>query len=477
MATEHNSDDTPQVAGKRKELPPAVQKRLMKCFEHANKMVTQENYDYAVDLLTTCVVGDPSNAQYAASFFNCLRKKYNNNKKGDSLAFIKGASLRRAVGKAEASEDWEGVIKAGVEVLKLNPWDVPTLVKMSEACKAMGYDELEFAYLKAALDANPNDIDICRKCALALEERKLFDQAIAVWHRIEQIRPGDEEAARAVGRLTVEKTIAKGGYEDADPNRKKVAQGDAAASDLSPIEKLEREIKRKPNEVPKYLELAALYLEKGNHAKAEEVLSRAYEISNHDVDIREKLEDVQLNHLRIQQGVAEKAVKESGSEEAKRQLEELNKKIYSKDLDILKNRCERYPNNLGFKYDLGIKYYQGGLYREAIVEFQQARNDPRRKGYAALALGQCFQQIKQIPLAMTHYDAAIEEIPERDIEHRNRAQYLAAVLAFQQKDLDLAERHATQVAARNFAYKGIADLLDKIRKARENQSPPDESRD
>jgi len=223
--------------------------------------------------------------------------------------------------------------------------------------------------------------------------------------------------------------------------------------------------------------LAALYLEKGTHAKAEEGLSRAYEISNHDVDIREKLEDVQLNHLRIQQGVAEKAVKESGSEEAKRQLEELNKKIYSKDLDILKNRCERYPNNLGFKYDLGIKYYQGGLYREAIVEFQQARNDPRRKGYAALALGQCFQQIKQIPLAMTHYDAAIEEIPERDIEHRNRAQYLAAVLAFQQKDLEIAERHATQVAARNFAYKGIADLLDKIRKARENQSPPDESRD
>lgn len=476
MATEHNPNDTPQGSGKRKELPPAVRKRLQQCFEHANKMMAQENYDYAVTLLTTCVTGDPSNAAAAASFFNCLRKKYNNNKKGDNLAFIKGASVRRAVAKAEAAEDWEGVIKAGVEVLKLNPWDVPTLVKMSKACKAMGYDELEFAYLKAALDANPNDTEICRHCALALEERKLYDQAIAVWHRVEQIRPGDEEAARAIARLTVEKTIAKGGYEESDPTRKKVVQG-KGDSDLSPIEKLEREIKRKPNEVPKYLELAALYLEEERFDKAEEVLSRAYEISGHDADIREKLEDVQLNHLRVQQADAEKTVKESGSEDAKRQLEELNKQIYTKDLEIFKNRCERYPNNLGFKYELGIKYFQGGLYREAIVEFQQARNDPRRKGYAALALGQCFQQIKQVPLAMSHYEAAIEEIPERDTEQRNRAEYKAAVLAFQQKDLDLAERHATQVAARNFAYKGIADLLDKIRKARENQEPPDESPD
>lgn len=477
MATEHNPQETPQAGGKRKELAPAVRKRLQQCFEHANKMMAQENYDYAVTLLTTCVAGDPSNAAFAASFFNCLRKKYNNNKKGDSLAFIKGASVRRAVGKAESQEDWEGVIKAGVEALKLNPWDVPTLVKMSNACKAMGYDELEFAYLKAALDANPNDIDICRKCAHALEERKLYDQAMAVWHRVEQVHPGDEEAANAIGRLTVEKTIAKGGYEEVDPARKRAIQPGTPASDLSPIEKLEREIKRKPNEVPRYLELAALYLEENQHQKAEEVLSRAYEISGHNADIREKLEDVQLNHLRLQQAEAEKAVKENASEEAKTRLEELNKQIYVKDLEILKNRCERFPNNLGFKYDLGIKYYQGGLCREAIVEFQQARNDPRRKGYAALALGQCFQQIKQLPLAMSHYEAAIEEIPERDVEHRNRAEFKAALLAFQQKDLDLAERHATQVAARNFAFKGIADLLDKIRKARENQSPPDDSGD
>ncbi|MEN6496904.1 MAG: hypothetical protein ABFD16_21650, partial [Thermoguttaceae bacterium] len=134
-------------------------------------MMAQENYDYAVTLLTDCVVADPSDYQALACFLGCLRKKYNDNKKGDNLSFIKGASVRRTVAKAESQEDWDGVIKAGVEALKLNPWDVHTLDKMAAACKEMGFDESELAYLKAALEANPKDPDVCKRCAIALTER------------------------------------------------------------------------------------------------------------------------------------------------------------------------------------------------------------------------------------------------------------------------------------------------------------------
>jgi tetratricopeptide (TPR) repeat protein len=470
MASEQNSDQSPQGSGgKRKELPPATRKRLQRCFEHSNRMMAQENYDYAVTLLTDCVVADPSDYQALACFLGCLRKKYNDNKKGDNLSFIKGASVRRTVAKAESQEDWDGVIKAGVEALKLNPWDVHTLDKMATACKEMGFDESELAYLKAALEANPKDPDVCKRCAIALTERKQYDQAIGLWHRIEQVRPNDEEAQRAIASLTVEKTIAKGGYEDGDSAKKKV-QAAAAASELSPIEKLEREIKRKPNEIPKYLELAALYVDAKQYDKAEEVLNRAYEISHHDSDIREKLEDVQLTNLRQQQDAAKKACQEMDSEEGKLRLKEIEAKINSKELEIYKNRCERFPNNLGFKYELGVKYLANGHYSEAIAEFQQSRNDPRRKGYSMLHLGQCFQQIKQYRLAMSHYDEATQEIPDRDGEGKNKAQYLAGRLAFFLKDFDTAERHLTEVAARNFAYKDVATLLDRIPKERDNQA-------
>lgn len=75
MASEQNSDQSPQGSGgKRKELPPATRKRLQRCFEHSNRMMAQENYDYAVTLLTDCVVADPSDYQ-ALGVFSWLPAK------------------------------------------------------------------------------------------------------------------------------------------------------------------------------------------------------------------------------------------------------------------------------------------------------------------------------------------------------------------------------------------------------------------
>jgi tetratricopeptide (TPR) repeat protein len=463
----------------KKAISPAKRKRLQQCFEHANRMMAQENYEYAITLLSSCVVGDPSDFHFLQSFLGCLKKKYNNNKKGDNLAFIKGASLRRSVSKAESSQDWDGVFKAGVEALKLNPWDVQTLVRLAAACKELTYDEVELAYLKTALEANSKDAEICRLCAIALRERKQFDQAIAMWHRVEQIRPNDEESQRAIASLAVEKTIAQGGYEDTDSGKKKTSgqTTSAATSELSAVEKLLRDIKRKPDDLPAYLELAALYLQEEIFEKAVDILGRALEVSGQDPDVREKWEDAQLRLLRQQYAVAEKNAREGGSEEARQQLKELKKQINTKELEVYKNRCERYPNNLSFKYDLGIRYQLNGMFNEAIAEFQQAHNDPRRKGLCLLALGQCFQQIRQLGLAKNHYEAAVEEIPDRDPDNKKLALYLAGKLSLYLHEYDAAERILTSLAARDFAYKDVALLLDKAAKGRENQAKLEEAKD
>ena len=76
-----------------------------------------------------------------------------------------------------------------------------------------------------------------------------------------------------------------------------------------------------------------------------------------------------------------------------------------------------------------------GQYNEAIALFQQAKSEPRRRGLCLLALGQCFQRIKQNRLAMTHYEQAISEIPERDETNHRQALYLAGKMAADLKDL------------------------------------------
>jgi len=78
-------------------------------------------------------------------------------------------------------------------------------------------------------------------------------------------------------------------------------------------------------------------------------------------------------------------------------------------------------------------------------------------------LGQCFEQVKQARLAMSHYEQAIDEIPDRDLENKKLALYRAGRLALSGlKDKDAAQRHLSTLAQLDFGYKDVSALLDKI---------------
>jgi tetratricopeptide (TPR) repeat protein len=162
--------------------------------------------------------------------------------------------------------------------------------------------------------------------------------------------------------------------------------------------------------------------------------------------------------------------------EVKKKLE---REFVEKDMEFCRNRVQRYPNNLLFKYDLGYRLMRLKRFDEAIRELQVAKNDPRKKGACMLVLGECFQQVKQPDLAMKHYEAAIQEIPDREAESKKKAMYRAGCLALalylhspdktNTHNLDTARKYLTTLAALDFNYKDVSKLLDKIAKLRENR--------
>src|ERR1700722_15295653 len=99
------------------------------------------------------------------------------------------------------------------------------------------------------------------------------------------------------------------------------------------------------------------------------------------------------------------------------------------ELEIYRARCERNPTNLSLKYELGVRLKREGKYRDAVQFLQQARGDTKRKAQAHQELGECFQKLKQYPLALKDYEAAIEATSERDVEGRKGALYAAGRLA------------------------------------------------
>ena len=211
-------------------LAPAVRQRLQKTFEHAKRCVEKSDFDYAHQLFTQCVSEDPANIVYQQAMLANLHKKYGNNKKGARLAGLKIKSHRSSMSKAAEKGQWVPAFEAGCAALALNPWDIPTLLAMADACNELGIDECQLSYLRSALDVDAKDPTVNRRAAMALQRMGQFDQAIACWHRVEQAKPHDEEALRAISNLSVEKTIHQGGYDPellgaAKPGAKAHGQG------------------------------------------------------------------------------------------------------------------------------------------------------------------------------------------------------------------------------------------------------------
>jgi tetratricopeptide (TPR) repeat protein len=361
--------------------------------------------------------------------------------------------------KAVDQEKWDDVLKHGLQVLTVNPWDRTALLNMAKASSKYAADfEVELYYLKTALLVNPKDPEINKLCAIALAALGDIDQAITCWHRVEQATQGsaaEEEAKRHIAYLNTHRM---------DPRDGTASQGFRAGRPgeveelLTPEKRLLRKISQHPDKMEPYLELSQLYINEERYGDAEKILAKAVEQSDGNVDIREKWEDAKLRNLR------QKITRIEDPAEKKKQ----EKLFYAQELEVCKNRCERRPNDPLLRFDLGYHFMIVKQYNDAIRELQMARNDPRRKGSCLLALGQCFQYIEQYPLAMDHYEMAIEEIPDRDAKNKKKALHLAGRLALWLEDLEKADKHLKVLAGLDFTYKDVPALLDKLAKKRKN---------
>ncbi len=454
----------------------ARRRRLQKCFAHASKQAAANNFDYATELFSQCALGDKNNSAYWQSFFGNLRKKYNNNKKGVKFAAVRTGKQRAAVKTCRLQKNWDGIFRHGLEVLKLDPWDVSTLMAMAAAGEALELDEVPLIFLHSALEVARKDPDVNRAAGYALRARQQFDQATACWLRVLEVKKDDDEANRQIGELATEKVIHVGGYDEAESSRDvqtaeetDQTKQEAARHDPTPEQKLEKAIRSDPSEMDPYRELAEFLCQKEKYEKAIKVLSKAYEVSGKDADIRERLEDVQLRSLRKKLRELEAEHKKTGSDETKQEWTNVRKQFDLTSLDRAKHLAEHYPNNLGYEFQLGDAYRRIGQYKEAIEHYQKARNDPRRKGECLLRLGQCFYHIKQIRLAETNLDAALAEISGQEPELLKEALYRAGKLAMEMNHLEKADQHLTNLAGMDFGYKDVSALLDKINELRENE--------
>lgn len=464
--------------GDKSGMTPALRRRLQAQFEAGSQKSNRGEYDYATTMFASCVEGDPGNQIYLQSFLGNLHKKYGDNKKGAAMAAVKGVGAKGAIKKAEMQKDWLGVIKSGLEMLKLNPWDAGALASMAAAYEKLDLIDNRINCLLGAWKGNPTDAEVNRLCGRALRERGDFDQALAHWKRVLQAKPGDEEAQQASRAIDAERAIKKGGFEDAKSSTDVMAdkqlqkeRREGGGVQLTPEQQLERHLTKNPGDMAKYLELANLHTGNNKLEEAEKVLTRALEASGGDLQFRERLEDLQMRRAREAVEIAKKQAEAERTPQTIELYKKMKAELNTRELEFYRGHVQRYPTQHGYKYELAARMMKAGMHREAIPLLQEAQQDPKRRSEVLKALGECFCQIKQYKLGMQNFETALDQISARDVELRKETLYFAGKVAFLAlKDLDKAEKYLTELAGMDFGYRDVSQLLEQIGNARGDEA-------
>ncbi len=369
--------------------------------------------------------------------------------------------------------------KSAVEALQSNPWDVGALLAAGGSCEELGYHDVAIEYYRAAVDAEPLDVDANWICCKALRELADFDGAMGCVLRILKVQPTNQEAIKMRNDLTVEKTIHKSKIATGDMAQVRGATAgasiiaddeDAMGRQLSYVEQVERRIKKNPNDMANHLELAQYYYQQAEYDKAEACYETVVNLSDKATDMVERLLDTQKQKFHSlvislkDQFATTKDVAQR--DEIKSAFEKAKEDYDSKNLELAQHRIRNHPSHTGYHFEYGTLLLQKNMVKEAIGEFQLAKPDQSRVGECNLALGQCFQKIKQYKLAMTHYQDAIASLAQGD--EKKKALYLATKLAFALEDYEKAEEYGLQLAAIDFSYKDLGELLDKVAQKRHN---------
>jgi tetratricopeptide (TPR) repeat protein len=453
-------------------------------FERANQVLHTGNLDYGIQLLVNCCLIDPGNPTYRQALRQAQKAKYQNNLKGQNLAFLTTLRAKVQLKAGQKRGSHLKVLEHGEQVLMRNPWDVSTHLAMAEAFENLELAGMAIWTLEQIRQVAPAHPKVNRTLARLFENAGNFTAATAMWELVRQADPNDLEAQYKHKDLAASATIARGRYEDAlqgsapTPAMSATMEG---AHQETPLEQDEPEAgsaedeNRAPREVAVlrakieanptnpnvYLHLAAVYRRADQWDQARQVLREGLGPTANNFEIAMELADLDIEPFRRDFAIAEdKLSRQPANQELQTIRARLFKEINTRELDFFRTKSDRYPADNRYRFEMGVRLLGCGQVDEAIHELQAVRSDPRHQGKALVYLGYCFQQRNNWRLAQRNFEDALGRLSASDEGLRKEVLYQLAKGYAASGELTRAVDTACDLANLDFGYKDIGKLLD-----------------
>jgi len=303
--------------------------------------------------------------------------------------------------------------------LAKRPGDVGAHRQLAAAAAKAGlWDTAAFAHEELA-ELQPKDIAHGVAAAKAHIEDGEFDKAIAYIEARLRAFPGNGDLMEAMRAASVAKTMRKGNWEGGDDFRSKLKDSDEATrleqasrvmtdatSAQEVIAELAKRIETDTENLTLYREIVRQFTVIGDFGSALAWLQRGRQtpLGKGDVSLERQEQDLNLRLLAARIKAAQEAGDTATADALAR--EEVDYRLAAATAMV-----ERYPNDYGYRHELGLLLLGRGRLDEAIQQLQVAQRNPKLRQSALLGLGKAFLAGRKFDLAVEQLQLAKSELP------------------------------------------------------------------
>jgi tetratricopeptide (TPR) repeat protein len=370
-----------------------------------------------------------------------------------------------------------------------NPQDVTLLAQLMQTARRLDYLDVAIFWGEAAreetLRRRKPQKQIFTTLADMYEGTQNFEKALDALTYAIRIDPGDRTLDQRSKNLAAQVSIASSrlesvkGFHDIILDKAQAAKS-ASQKVVRTEEQLETqylELKQAHEADPlnpaKIQALADCQYRRGNVDEAMALLQSALDQTK-EYRFKMRMDDLRISEFRrVLRELKEQLDAEPGRADLKAKRQEVIGQRDAFELAVFIERQKQYPTDMSIRYELGIRQYHVGQYDDAIVSFQQATRDPKRRIPALNMLGRCFFSKKLYQEAQGQFETAIQQYELTTDPLAKELRYNLALSFEAQSKLPQAIEWYSVIVQQDYQYRDAAKRLESLRRKQgESESKP-----
>jgi tetratricopeptide (TPR) repeat protein len=443
-------------------------------YQKAVQAVERGNLDYAIEMFIQCLNVEPGYTKARRNLRATQMKKTES--AGGFRRMLVGTKLQPLLAKAKLAvqKNPTEAMTLAEQALTEDPKNGQALITLAEAAEVAQLPDTVVQTLETYTRLNPKDVKTLHWLARSYIAAGQHSQARETYDRLLQMNPNDFEAQQGAKDAEAKGAMTGGGWNEAESYRDALKDKDEAialeqqsrvvrAEDMIANlirEKLEA-LTKDPESAVIQRELGKLYAQKEDFDEALRYLEGLFsKEGGADPSLEREIGDIKVKRLETQVNTKKKQIETNPANAAALQNEiaALEAELDKVKLHEAERLVERYPNDLMYRFDLGVLYMKLGNIEGAVEQLQKSRGQPQRRVASLNLLGQCYQQMELHDMAIETFNEAINELPTMDGLKKELLYNLGCAYELM-GDPDKAVTAFKEIAKVDFGYRNVREKI------------------